>query len=354
MRGTGRKRLRAGRPTAGALLAGALLAVSVALTSCGAAGGGDGGSDKQGSAAEQRDTAQQNGAARAPGGPGNSTASSGKGSGSSGTGSNAGKGAGKTELAPAHIIRTATVTVETKDVPGALAKARTAVEGAGGYVGNESTDRDAEGHDRSRITLRVPPDEYEAVLGRLSRLGKLLGRQVTAKDVTDEVVDVDSRVKSQRQSVNRVRALMEKAAKISDIVSLESELSTRQAELESLEARLKSLQERTGTATVTLVLREPDAAPDQGRGTSFGEALGGGWHAFTTAVRWVLVAIGAVLPFAAAGAVLFVLWRLLRDRLPGRARPSGAAGAPSRQSSATATPEAVPEAAPEGEAPGDR
>ncbi|MFI9052232.1 DUF4349 domain-containing protein [Streptomyces sp. NPDC053427] len=223
------------------------------------------------------------------------------------------------KVVPDQIIRTATLTVQTKDVPAALAKARAAVDGAGGYAADESTDRDAGGHDRSRIVLRVPPEEYDAVLGRLAGLGKLVSREVSAKDVTDQVVDVDSRLKTQRESVNRVRALMEKATSISDIVSLESELSSRQANLESLEAELKSLKERTGMATVTLLLRQPDATPEKtpkDEPTSFGDALAGGWHAFMTAVRWVLVATGALLPFAAAGAVLYGLWRLVRGRLP--------------------------------------
>ncbi len=233
-------------------------------------------------------------------------------------------------VTPSQIVRTATLTVQTKDVAAALARARAAVDGAGGYAADETTDRDPQGHDRSRIVLRVPPEEYDAVLGRLSGLGKLLSREVSAKDVTDQVVDVDSRIKSQRASVSRVRALMAKATTISDIVSLESELSTRESNLESLEAELKSLKERTGMATVTLLLRQPDAgAPgDQEEPASFSDALSGGWQAWKTALRWALVAIGSVLPFAVTAALLYVLWRLVRDRLPGASRlPRRTAGA---------------------------
>ncbi|MFH8568115.1 DUF4349 domain-containing protein [Streptomyces sp. NPDC017993] len=251
------------------------------------------------------------------------------------------------KAAAAQIIRTATVTVQTEDVPAAVAKARSAVDGAGGYVGDETTDQDSEGHDRSRIVLRVPPAEYDAVLGRLSKLGKLLSRQVSAKDVTDQVVDVDSRIATQRASVARVRTLLQKATTISDIVSLESELTTRQANLESLQAQLKSLKDRTGTATITLLLREPDAAPEEERDepTSFGDALSGGWHAFTAAVRWVLVVIGAVLPFAVAGALLYTLWRLIRNRLPAGLRRRRGPGGDSAKAVLPQQPPAAPEPA---------
>ncbi|WP_406708134.1 DUF4349 domain-containing protein [Streptomyces halobius] len=331
MPGAGARRAPKGRRGAAA---GLLLAASLTVAGCGA-------SDSESTAS---DAMADKGAARPTRAPGSGYAQGGQRTGSDGrTGTAAEESApGRpkaTKIAPAQIIRTATVTVRTKDVPEALAKARTAVEGAGGYVGDETTDRDAEGHDRSRLVLRVPPKEYDAVLGRLSRLGKLVSREVSTKDVTDQVVDTDSRITSQRASVARVRELMAKATTISDIVSLESELNTREASLESLEAQLQSLKERTGMATITLLLREPDAAPEKkpDEPTSFGDALAGGWHAFTAAVRWLLVIIGAVLPFAVAGALLYGLWRLVRGRLPAglRTRRRASGGDAERRAGAT-------------------
>ncbi|MEU7202631.1 DUF4349 domain-containing protein [Streptomyces sp. NPDC045470] len=327
--------------------AAALLVASLGVAGCGAAGQ----QDKTGQAsAERRDT----GAARGeqgmvgPKAPGAAESAGGK----AGTGSGTGKPA---PVATAQIIRTASLTVEAEDVPEALAKARTAARGVGGYVGDESTDRDGEGRERSRVELRVPPEAYDGLLDRLSRLGTLKKRQVSAKDVTDQVVDTGSRIKTQQASVARVRALMDKATSIGDIVTLESELSRRQSELESLQARLKSLQEQTGMATVSLVLHEPDAAADD-EGTSFGDALSGGWDAFTAGVRRLLVAVGASLPFLAAGALVYVLWRVLRGRVV-RGRLSRRTRSPkvaAREDSTGTARESSAETAREGDGPGDR
>ncbi|MFF2813673.1 DUF4349 domain-containing protein [Streptomyces sp. NPDC058000] len=286
-----------------------LLTVSLAVAGCGAAGGRtsaavDAAGPGEGAVAPRQRAGDQAGsAARGPDG-----------------GARTGTPLKATQ---SQIIRTATLTVQTGDVAGALTRARGAVEDAGGYPADETTDRDPDGRDRSKLVLRVPPDHYDALLTRLSGLGKVLSRDVSAKDVTDQVVDVDSRVKSQRASVERIRALMDRASSISDITALESELSTREANLESLEAQLKSLKDRTGTATVTLLLRQPGASQDPrpDDGTSFGDALSDAWHAFTAAVRWVLVALAAALPFAAAAAALYAVGRAIRGRLAGH--PSG-------------------------------
>jgi hypothetical protein len=222
--------------------------------------------------------------------------------------------------------------VQVSDVPKALDEARATAEDAGGYVGDETTTRDGRGHERTRVVLRVPVGRYDEVLSLLQGAGKLLERNAKAEDVTDQVVDVDSRVKSQRASVARVRALMDRAGKLSDVVALEGELSSREADLESLLAQQASLKDRTSLATITLSLSETPVKaakkPAKDDSTSFTDALAGGWHAFVTMLRWLAVVIGAVLPFAAVAALLGFAWlRLVRPRLPRRPAPAPATSA---------------------------
>ncbi|MEU2674929.1 DUF4349 domain-containing protein [Streptomyces sp. NPDC007164] len=237
--------------------------------------------------------------------------------------------------AGAHVVRTASLSVEVRNVPRAAAAARSAAEGSGGLVTDEKTERVDGTHDMSHLVLRVPQGEYEAVLKRLAGTGKLLSRTSSAKDVTDEVVDVESRIATQRASVARVRKLMDRAQQLSDVVTLEGELSSRQASLESLLAQQASLKDRTTLATITLELTEPETAAKDGDddGPGFLDALGGGWHAFVTALLWLAMAVGAAAPFLAAAAVLLLLWRPVRRRLPGRRaprtpRPGGSSPAP--------------------------
>ncbi|MFJ9679293.1 DUF4349 domain-containing protein [Streptomyces sp. NPDC101194] len=232
-----------------------------------------------------------------------------------------------------HVIRTASLSVEVKSVPKAAATARSVAEGAGGLVAGEETERVDDTREMSHIVLRVPQGEYDAVLRDLAGAGKLLSRTSSAKDVTDQVVDVESRIATQRASVARVRKLMDRAEKLTDVVALEGELSSRQASLESLLARQASLKDRTTLATITLDLSEPEATTKGGDDDpGFLDALGGGWHAFVTMLRWLAMAVGAAAPFLAAVAVLLLLWRLLRSRSVARRAPH--VSEPSQPSSA--------------------
>ncbi|GAA3826800.1 DUF4349 domain-containing protein [Streptomyces chiangmaiensis] len=299
------------------VLATILLAATLALAGCGAndknssegdAKSGAAGAQRQG-AADSAVGADAKGGGSAPGG--------------------AAKGPGSTPaLTTNDIIRTASLTVQVKDVPKALDEARTTVVNAGGFVGNENTSRDAQGRERTRLVLRVPTEKYDEVLASLQGAGKLLDRTARAEDVTDQVVDVESRIRSQRVSVARVRELMDRATKLSDVVALEGELSSREAGLEALLARQASLKDRTSLATITLSLSETPvqkAAKDDRPG--FMDALAGGWNWFVTLLRWIALAIGAALPFAVCAALLVLVWlRLVRPR--SARRPASATAAP--------------------------
>ncbi|CCK26765.1 lipoprotein [Streptomyces davaonensis JCM 4913] len=284
--------------------AGLLLAAALALTGC------SGANDSNDSAGGSKDAAQSE--ARSPEGAAAGDAG-------------ADKAAAPPKVTASHIIRTASLTVQVKDVPKALDEARATVENAGGYVGNETTSRDGKGRERTRVVLRVPVDSYADVLADLEGTGKLLDRTAKAQDVTDQVVDVESRIKTQRASVARIRELMDQATKLSDVVTLEGELSSRQADLESLLAQQASLKDRTSLATITLSLSETPVkkavAEDDDPGVV--DALTGGWDAFVTMLRWIVMAVAAILPFAAGAALLIVLWlRLVHPRLNRTSEPA--------------------------------
>lgn len=315
---------RSARRSRAALAAGVL----VVLLGTGACGAGDSSSSDKGvAAADQR-------------GPGSGAESDSKEAAKSGAGASAAPKPGA--AVAVHVIRTATLDIEVKSVPKAVATARRVAEGAGGLVSEETTERLDDTHEMSHLVLRVPQERYDAVLRELAGTGKLQSRTSNAKDVTGQVVDVESRIATQRASVVRVRDLMDKAEKLTDVVTLEGELSRRQADLESLLAQQASLKDRTSLATITLELGEPyeDGKDPEDEDTGFLDALAGGWDAFVTMLRWIAVAIGATAPFLAAAAVLAVLWRLLRGRLPRRHRPAPPTTAPPAQAPAPEAPSA--------------
>ncbi|MDO5629953.1 MAG: DUF4349 domain-containing protein, partial [Mobilicoccus sp.] len=93
----------------------------------------------------------------------------------------------------------------------------------------------------ARIVLRVTPDQTAATMDGIAGLGEETSRWRTDTDVELQLVDLESRIATQSQSIADLRTLMAKATTVGEIVSVEREISTRTADLESLKAQQASL-----------------------------------------------------------------------------------------------------------------
>ena len=217
------------------------------------------------------------------------------------------------------LSRSARLELTATKVVDVVAQARGIAQGAGGYTGQEST-----GDELATLSLAVPADKLDGVLDQLSHLGSsLVKRELNTQDVTEQVVDVEARLATQRASVERIRALLARATSVSEIASVESELTSREAALESLEQQRNSLAGSVAMATVAMTIRGVAAPPppSEDRSGFFG-GLAGGWHAFLVFGGGLLTVLGALAPF-----LLFLVplgwlgWWLYRRRRPAVPEP---------------------------------
>jgi len=178
------------------------------------------------------------------------------------------------------------------------------------------------------LTLSVPADNLDTALDQLSKIGTVLQRNTSSQDVTSQYVDTESRLKTMRASVERVRALMAQAKDLGQVVALESEMSRRQADLESLESQLAALKDSVERSTLAVSLSTPGNEPETDNG--FLAGLRSGWDAFAASTQGLFTGIGAVLPFAVFFALVGspIVWWLRRRRAnppPVAPEPSGPA-----------------------------
>lgn len=217
------------------------------------------------------------------------------------------------------LSRSARLELTATKVVDVVAQARGIAQGAGGYTGQEST-----GDQSATLSLAVPAERLDPVLDQLSHLGSsLVKRELNTQDVTEQVVDVEARLTTQRKSVERIRALLSQATSVSDITSIESELTSREATLESLEQQRNSLAGSVAMATVSLSIRSVAApAPPSEDRSGFLGGLAGGWDAFLTFGGGLLTVLGAVAPFLLiVGPLAWLGWWLNRRRRAARPSP---------------------------------
>jgi hypothetical protein len=237
----------------------------------------------------------------------------------------AGAGAPDLRVDQRSIIYTGTMRVQVDDVDRAARDAITAVTTAGGFVGGDqrrSVDADAQ----AELELRVPAAKFTGLIDQLATLGRQQRREIRTQDVTEETIDLDARISTQRARVESARKLLARAGSISELVSLESELARREADLASLEAKKRRLADLTAlsTITVTFVGRDASTAEDETK-VGFLVGLRGGWSVFLASMTIMLTVLGAVLPWLIAfGVPVGVLVAALRRRRRRRSAPPAA------------------------------
>lgn len=221
-------------------------------------------------------------------------------------------------LSDRRQVLTADIVVASDSVLADARQAEAAATTAGGVVTDERTDTDPGPSADTRymvstLTIRLPPDAVNDLLARLAELGTLISQSRGATDVTDEYVDIEARLASQRARLDRLLALITDAADLQDVVALENEIGRRQSDLDALAARLQALDEQVTLATVTLTLTS-EAQTERVVEAGFGAGLRSGWDAFTGAVVGGLTVLGALLPFVVTLTIIGVPLYLLRSR----------------------------------------
>jgi hypothetical protein len=227
-----------------------------------------------------------------------------------------GQAAAAAKLVPngQQLIYTAQLTVRARNVSDAVSRATAIAAGAGGYVASENASSDPNHPDRSTATveLKIPVAAYAATLAGLSgsALGTKLSLRQQTQDVTQQVADTGSRVASDEAAIVQLRALLSRAGNVGDLLSVQNQIDSEESDLEAMLAQQRALNRETAYATVTVTIVGPKAVPKPVKSKpapGLSNGLTAGWHAFRTALSWLLAAIGAIAPFAAVIALLAAL-----------------------------------------------
>lgn len=218
----------------------------------------------------------------------------------------------------ARIVKNATldVTVKKDGLGESYQRAADAAAAAGGWVQASQTSTD-----QATLTLKVPSDKLEGVVGAIRNLGKVTSVSESGEDVTAEFIDLDARIAHWRAQEAVFVGLMARAKTIPETIQIQQQLSTIQGQIEQLEGRRKYLDGQTSFSTIRLALLAEGAAAKPEPGPKPASTLARAWHRSTGAALAVLggtiVVLGVVLPLAAVfGIPAWIAAVVLRRRRP--------------------------------------
>ncbi|MEH7076073.1 DUF4349 domain-containing protein [Neobacillus drentensis] len=127
----------------------------------------------------------------------------------------------------------------------------------GGYIAESNVSKEGNEQVSGSIKIRVPQKHFQAFLHDAeSQAAEVLQRNISGQDVTEEYVDLKSRLKSKRVVEERLTTFMKSAEKTEDLLKISADLAVVQEEIEALEGKMKFLENQTSLSTVTITLYE--------------------------------------------------------------------------------------------------
>jgi len=150
------------------------------------------------------------------------------------------------------IIRNANLEIVVRDTESAVDQVNTLAEELGGYV-IESTISEYQEGKRANLRIRVPAEDLDQALDRIRDMAMEVRREnISGQDVTDEYVDLQSRLRHLEATEERLLTFMEEAEDTEAALEVYDRLQNIQAEIERVRGRMQYLEESAAMATITL------------------------------------------------------------------------------------------------------
>ncbi|MDO4749425.1 MAG: DUF4349 domain-containing protein [Eubacteriales bacterium] len=159
------------------------------------------------------------------------------------------------------IIYSAYAELETQSFDETVAAVQELVDRYGGFIESSSVTgadyhKSAYAGRSARFTLRIPRQHFAEMTDGLSELGNVPYYESSAQNITPRYSDTTSRLNALRIEEERLFVMLEKAATIEEMLSIEARLSELRYEIESLTSTLQNWDSLISYSTLELYIRE--------------------------------------------------------------------------------------------------
>jgi len=195
------------------------------------------------------------------------------------------------------IVRNASLSLVVPDTQAALDEINSLVDKLEGYIVQSNVYQYQEGLQAS-VTFRIPADSLDQALTRIRDLAsEVRSENVSGDDMTDEYVDLQSRLRHLQATEQRLLEFLEEAEDTEAALAVYDQLRQVQGEMEQVKGRMQYLEQSAAMATVSLEI-VPDALAQP--------IQVGGWHPEGT-LRNAIQSLIRVLQFLVNAAIVIVI-----------------------------------------------
>jgi len=222
-----------------------------------------------------------------------------------------------------RLVRTASLSRRVDDIEQAANQAAELLRAELGEYASDVRVSGSGGNARGSLTLRPRVQRLESVLDGLRTIGEMREFSVSSEDVTDQLVDLDARIRNEQRIESELLELLDARSgdELKQVLELRRELGGVRESIERLQATRDSLEKRVALATVYVELRGQSTETRAGFLGLTGTRMSGAWSDgldFTsrTIAGFVGIAVGGSVWWFCLALVGLAGWRIY-----GRGKP---------------------------------
>lgn len=155
------------------------------------------------------------------------------------------------------IIHTAHLQIQVKDFNKTQLNIENKVAEYGGYIVESNIYRENDEQLSGHMTVRIPEKHFQKFLTDTEdEAAEVLARNVSGQDVTEQYVDLESRLKSKRAVEERLLTFMEDAEKTEDLLKISQDLAIVQEDVEVIVGKMNYLENQSAYSTIEISMHE--------------------------------------------------------------------------------------------------
>ena len=109
-----------------------------------------------------------------------------------------------------------------------------------------------------KLVVRIPATRFGVAFDEIKQLaGNLPEANVSGQDVTEDFIDLEARIKTQKALELQFLEIMTQARKVADALEVQRQISEVRTEIERLEGRKRFLENRSSLSTITVNIQAP-------------------------------------------------------------------------------------------------
>lgn len=211
------------------------------------------------------------------------------------------------------IIKESYLRFESNDLGKTYSSILNFIKKNGGFIQSDNANKSYDRQSRNLI-VRVPTKNFQSTIDSISMIVEYFDtKQVSLKDVTEEFIDLEARLKAKLELEKRYIELLSKAQNVKEMLEIERELSHIREEIEAKQGRLKYLNNKVSLSTLNIEFYKISA--ETGVRTSYGRKM---WNALQSGFNGLSVFFLGLLNIWPFIIIVIIVVYLIRKQLKKR------------------------------------